>query len=61
MSFGDGFEIRNEEAQPGTAPIKREDLETWAQQFEAPDAAELALFDEAHLRGSTRSADISRE
>ena len=41
------LEIRNEEAGPGTAPIKREDLEKWAQQFEAPDAAELALFDEA--------------
>ncbi|MGH7621326.1 MAG: AAA family ATPase [Gemmatimonadaceae bacterium] len=41
------LKIRNEEARPGTAPIKREDLETWAQQFEAPDAAEFALFDEA--------------
>ncbi len=41
------LEIRNQEAKPGTAPIKREDLEKWSQQFEAPDAAELALFDEA--------------
>lgn len=41
------LEIRNADAKPGTAPIKREDLERWAQQFEAPDAAELALFDEA--------------
>lgn len=41
------LEIRNEEARPGTAPIKREDLERWARQFEAPDAAELAGFDEA--------------
>ena len=41
------LEIRNELALPGTVPIKREDLEKWAQQFEAPDAAELALFDEA--------------
>ena len=41
------LEIRNEEGEPGTAPIKREDLEKWSQQFEAPDAAELALFDEA--------------
>lgn len=41
------LEIRNEEARPGTAPIKREDLDKWAQQFEAPDTAELALFDEA--------------
>ena len=37
--------IRNEEARPGTAPIARDDLERWAQQFEAPDVAELALFD----------------
>jgi predicted kinase len=43
------LDIRNHEAQPGTAPIKREDLERWADRFEAPDAAELALFDEASL------------
>jgi predicted kinase len=41
--------LRNEEAWPGAVPIAREDLETWADQFEAPDAAELALFDEAGL------------
>ena len=41
------LEARNEEARPGTAPIGRDDLERWAQQFEAPDAAELALYDEA--------------
>lgn len=41
------LEIRNELAVPGTVPIKHEDLERWARQFEAPDAAELALFDEA--------------
>lgn len=41
------LEVRNERALPGTAPIEREDLERWAQQFQAPDAAELALFDEA--------------
>ena len=40
------LEIRNERAVPGTVPIKREDLEKWARQFEAPDAAEQALFDE---------------
>jgi len=38
------LELRNEEARPGAAPIKREDLQKWALQFEAPDAAELALF-----------------
>ena len=41
------LELRNDEARPGAAPIKREDLEKWALQFEAPDAAERALFDEA--------------
>ena len=40
------LEIRDELAVPGTVPIKREDLEKWALQFEAPDAAEQALFDE---------------
>ena len=39
--------LRNDEARPGAAPIEREDLEKWALQFEAPDAAERALFDEA--------------
>jgi predicted kinase len=40
------LELRNELALPGTVPIERDDLEKWAQLFEAPDAAELALFDE---------------
>ena len=40
------LEIRNELALSGTAPISHEDLQKWARQFEAPDAAELALFDE---------------
>ena len=40
------LKLRNEEAPPGAAPIKREDLQKWALQFEAPAAAELALFDE---------------
>jgi predicted kinase len=39
------LEVRNDLAPPGAAPIDREDLEQWAQQLEAPDAAELALFD----------------
>ena len=39
------IERRNERAEPGTVPIKRVDLERWAQQFEAPEAPELALFD----------------
>jgi predicted kinase len=55
------LQLRNDEARPGVVPIKREDLQTWALQFEAPDAAERALFDEAQLGGSARSADISRE
>jgi predicted kinase len=40
------LEIRNEEERPGAAPIKRDDLERWAERFEAPDAVEIALFDE---------------
>ena len=50
------LELRNEEAPRGAAPIKREDLRKWALQFEAPDAAELALFDtrrEASVRRGT--------
>ena len=43
------LELRNDEARPGAVPIKREDLQKWALQFEAPDAAERALFDEAGL------------
>jgi predicted kinase len=40
------LEIRNKRAEPGTAPIKHEDLLKWIEQhWEAPDAAELALFD----------------
>jgi predicted kinase len=39
--------VRNELALRGAAPIDRGDLERWAQHFEPPDAAELALFDEA--------------
>ena len=41
------LELRNEAAVPGTVPIQREDLERWALQFEPPEAAELALYDEA--------------
>jgi predicted kinase len=39
------IEIRNELAPPGAAPITRTSLEQWAEHFEAPDAAELARFD----------------
>jgi predicted kinase len=39
------LERRNEHVEPGAVPIKRSDLEQWATQFEAPNAAELALFD----------------
>jgi predicted kinase len=47
------LEVRNELAVPGAVPIQRHDLERWARQFEAPDEAELALFDEG---GTTRPA-----
>ena len=43
------LEVRNERALPGAAPIERADLDRWARQFEAPDAAELALFDEPEM------------
>jgi predicted kinase len=43
------LQLRNDEARPGEVPIKREDLQGWALQFEAPDAAEQALFDQAAL------------
>lgn len=39
------LELRNAEAEPGTVPIARPDLERWAAQFEAPTAAELATYD----------------
>lgn len=39
--------LRNAAPHPGTVPISHEALEEWAARFEAPDAAELALFDNA--------------
>jgi predicted kinase len=44
------LEVRNALGHPGTVPIARVDLERWAGQFEAPDAAELVLFDAATRR-----------
>ena len=43
------LQLRNDESRPGMVPIKREDLHRWALQFEAPDVAERALFDQAAL------------
>jgi predicted kinase len=37
--------FRNQNLGPGVVPIERGDLQRWAEQFEAPDANELALFD----------------
>ena len=37
--------LRNAAPEPGVVPINRDDLDRWAEQFEAPDAHELALFD----------------
>jgi predicted kinase len=39
------IEARNSEAPWDGHPIRRADLDRWAGQFQAPDAAELALFD----------------
>lgn len=55
------LEIRNELALPGTAPIKRQDLEKWAQQLEAPDAAEFALFDYAASIGLVPKAPLAAQ
>lgn len=41
------LEARNEVPAPGAVPIKRSDLDRWAEQFEPPDTGELALFDRA--------------
>ena len=43
------LELRNDETRPGEVPIKRQDPQKWALQFEAPDEAERSLFDEAGL------------
>jgi predicted kinase len=38
-------ERRNSAGEPGTVPISRANLEHWATLFQAPDAAELRLYD----------------
>ncbi|MDP9866440.1 MULTISPECIES: AAA family ATPase [Streptosporangium] len=43
------LEARNGEGVPGTAPVSRELLEEYVEIFQAPDADELALFDEPLL------------
>jgi predicted kinase len=39
------IEARNSEPPWDRSPIRREDFDAWLRVFEAPDAAELALFD----------------
>jgi len=39
------IEARNSEPPWSSYPIRRADLEGWLRVFQAPDAAELALFD----------------
>jgi predicted kinase len=39
------IEARNSEPPWDTHPIRRDDLDRWLRVFQAPDAAELALFD----------------
>jgi predicted kinase len=39
------IEARNAEPPWDSYPIRRADLDGWVRQFQAPDAAELALFD----------------
>jgi predicted kinase len=43
------LQLRNDDARPGVVRIEREDLQRWALRFEAPDAEERALFDQAAL------------
>ena len=43
------IEIRNSEPPWDSHPIRREDLDGWHRTFQAPDAAELALFDSPPL------------
>jgi predicted kinase len=38
---------RNQRGEHGTVPISQTDLHQWAGLFQAPDAAEFALFDTA--------------
>ncbi|HEV2361287.1 MAG TPA: AAA family ATPase [Acidimicrobiales bacterium] len=45
------IDTRNSGASWTDRPITREDLEAWARVFQAPDAAELALFDEPPVPG----------
>jgi predicted kinase len=46
---------RNRRATPGTVVIGRADLERWATTFQAPDAAELALFDRGVMVADPRT------
>jgi predicted kinase len=39
------IEARNSEPPWDSHPIRRADLDGWAASFQAPDAADLALFD----------------
>jgi predicted kinase len=46
------FEARNTARTWGTVPTTREQIEHWAGVFEAPDASELALFDDPVAGGA---------
>jgi predicted kinase len=39
------LESRNQVGAWGTVPIRRDQIEAWSQLFQAPESAELALFD----------------
>ena len=43
------IEVRNSEPPWDSHPIRRADLDGWLRLFQAPDAAELALFDRAPI------------
>ncbi|HEX8997382.1 MAG TPA: ATP-binding protein [Ktedonobacterales bacterium] len=46
---------RNTRGEHGVVPISREELERWSRIFQAPDAAELALFDRAAIVRDARA------
>ncbi|MEU3980491.1 ATP-binding protein [Streptomyces sp. NPDC026672] len=45
------LETRGREGEPGTVPVSREQLQEYAESFQAPDADELALFDNSPTQG----------
>jgi predicted kinase len=49
---------RNQSGSPDTVAISRTQLEEWAAMFQAPDAAELALFDRGAMMSDARTFPV---